>query len=453
MLKPWYRYFYTSIFCLAIMAFLWVPQAHAQVNSQTEVNQLEQNIQTKLQERNDLEREAERLREELANVGTQKNSLSQEISLIASERRALENQINQTLNDIETISLEVRKSQSLIDEFNTKIRYQSNTLESLLRRISHIDKLSYFELIFSSRKLPDVLLARDAYARLQEPLIDLTYDLKESKEQVFENTKELATKQQDLSLEQSILDDQRNIVRSQEEKKDAVLQETKNKESTYQQNLKNTLETIKKLDQEIRTYESTLEFLLDPSQLPEKDSEAFAWPLDHVLITQRFGRTVSSERLYTSGSHSGVDFRAATGTPVYAVADGVVKGIGDTDKTCPRASFGKWAFIEHTNLGLSTTYGHLSGIRVEEGQQVQKGDVIAYSGNTGRSTGPHLHLTVYATEGVDGDEGVRVTSRPSAACVGQTYRMPLAPTAAYLDPLDFLPPTTINMYKHPSVAL
>jgi len=92
---------------------------------------------------------------------------------------------------------------------------------------------------------------------------------------------------------------------------------------------------IVKLDKEIRSYESKLKFILDKTSLPEKGSEILAWPLDSILITQRFGRTVSSERLYVSGSHSGNDFRAATGTPVYAVADGVIIGTGDTDKTCP----------------------------------------------------------------------------------------------------------------------
>jgi murein DD-endopeptidase MepM/ murein hydrolase activator NlpD len=165
-----------------------------------------------------------------------------------------------------------------------------------------------------------------------------------------------------------------------------------------------------------------------------------------VLITQRFGKTVDAKRLYVSGSHSGVDFRASVGTPVYAVADGVVEGTGDTDQTCYKASFGKWVFIRHNN-GLSTAYGHLSLIKVSEGARVKKGDLIAYSGNTGHSTGPHLHLTVYASYGVDGGEGARVTERPSEACKGAVYRMPLAPTNAYLDPLLYLPSATTSMFK------
>ena len=145
-----------------------------------------------------------------------------------------------------------------------------------------------------------------------------------------------------------------------------------------------------------------------------------------------------------------MDFRAAVGTPVYAVADGIVKGVGDTDEQCYRASFGKWVFIEH-DIGLSTTSAHLSSWKVTEGQHVKKGDLIAYSGNTGHSTAPHLHITVYATKGVNGEQGARVTERPSSACPGTNYRMPLAPTSAYLDPLDYFPQTDASYFKHPSL--
>ena len=65
--------------------------------------------------------------------------------------------------------------------------------------------------------------------------------------------------------------------------------------------------------------------------------------------------------------------------------------------------------------------------------------MIGYSGNSGHTTGPHLHLTVYASNGIDGEEGARVAERPSTGCTGKTYRMPLAPTNAYLDPLLYLP--------------
>ena len=114
------------------------------------------------------------------------------------------------------------------------------------------------------------------------------------------------------------------------------------------------------------------------------------------------------------------------------MAEGVITGTGDTDKCCPRASFGKWILIEYNN-GLSSTYGHLSLNSVSKGQKVSRGQVVGYSGNTGSSTGPHLHVSVYVSD------GVKVDSFKSKSYPGRTLVQPIAATSAYLDPMDFLP--------------
>lgn len=87
------------------------------------------------------------------------------------------------------------------------------------------------------------------------------------------------------------------------------------------------------------------------------------------------------------GFHSGVDIDAKFGDPVVATADGVVK------KTGWEGSYGKTVVIRHEQ-GFETIYGHLSKISVEEGQKVKVGEEIGKAGNTGRSTGTHLHYEV-----------------------------------------------------------
>ena len=85
--------------------------------------------------------------------------------------------------------------------------------------------------------------------------------------------------------------------------------------------------------------------------------------------------------------HRGLDYSVPTGTPVLATADGVIKSIRHD------RGFGKLIRIDHGN-GLVTTYAHLSKWNVKQGQKVKRGDVIAESGNTGRSTAPHIHYEV-----------------------------------------------------------
>ena len=87
--------------------------------------------------------------------------------------------------------------------------------------------------------------------------------------------------------------------------------------------------------------------------------------------------------------HYGMDFSAPIGTEVYATGDGVVKDI----KTS-RGGFGRWVVIDH-GFGYETLYGHLNEFNVKKGQQVKRGSIIAYVGNAGKSTGPHLHYEVH----------------------------------------------------------
>ena len=90
----------------------------------------------------------------------------------------------------------------------------------------------------------------------------------------------------------------------------------------------------------------------------------------------------------TGNIHAGLDQRAPTGTPVRAAADGVVKIVREWN------AHGNTVGIDH-GQGLESMYQHLSRFAVAEGATVKKGDVIGYSGSTGRSNAPHLHWTLY----------------------------------------------------------
>ena len=109
-------------------------------------------------------------------------------------------------------------------------------------------------------------------------------------------------------------------------------------------------------------------------------------PLDTVRITSSFGMREHPILGFTR-MHAGIDFGAPTGTPVYAAGDGVVEKAGWA------GGYGRWLQIKHNN-GYETGYGHLSRWAVKQGQHVHQGQVVAYVGSTGLSTGPHLHYEI-----------------------------------------------------------
>ncbi|MBQ8544587.1 MAG: peptidoglycan DD-metalloendopeptidase family protein [Alistipes sp.] len=106
-----------------------------------------------------------------------------------------------------------------------------------------------------------------------------------------------------------------------------------------------------------------------------------------TLLTAGYG-TILNPFYRTLKSHQGVDYTVGEGSSIFATADGVVKEISDKNST-----LGKTIVIDHGN-GYQTSYSHLLSVGVRRGQRVQRGDIIALSGNSGLSLAPHLHYEV-----------------------------------------------------------
>ncbi len=111
-------------------------------------------------------------------------------------------------------------------------------------------------------------------------------------------------------------------------------------------------------------------------------------PIEYKGITSRFGYR-HHPLLKRKAFHKGSDMRAAMKTPVYATANAVVEYAG----WHKRSGFGRLVILSH-NYGFKTYFGHLKKINVKMGQVIKKGDLIAYTGNSGKSNGPHLHYEV-----------------------------------------------------------
>lgn len=106
----------------------------------------------------------------------------------------------------------------------------------------------------------------------------------------------------------------------------------------------------------------------------DRVSSGFGYRIDPLYKTVKF--------------HPGLDFTAPQGTPVYATADGIVRVAGNLGN-----GYGNHIIIDH-GYAYNTLYGHLFRLKAKRGQSVKRGEVIGYVGNTGKSTGPHLHYEV-----------------------------------------------------------
>jgi murein DD-endopeptidase MepM/ murein hydrolase activator NlpD len=111
-------------------------------------------------------------------------------------------------------------------------------------------------------------------------------------------------------------------------------------------------------------------------------------PVPYRGITSKFGYRIHPT-LMKKEFHRGSDMKAKMNTPVYATADGIVEWSGYHKSS----GFGRLVILEHV-YGFKSYYGHLNKVVVKSGQFVKKGELIAYSGNSGLSNGPHLHYEI-----------------------------------------------------------
>lgn len=395
------------------------------------INELQQKISSKTEELEKLTPIIKQLEKDIENTGTQKKTLGTEIKTLDLTKKKLETDIKITQTKVDTTDLKIRQLGSEISYKENEINGRVASLKEALLAIYESDEQSLAQVALSNESFSGLWNDLETLEQFSNGVNENIELVKALKKELEDRNKTQKTEKGKLLGLKDELGDQKKITEQTTKQKAQLLKETSNQEVLFQKTLKQKLALKDALEQEVRDYESTLKFILDPTAFPPRGTKVFASPLDNMRITQQFGKTSSSARLYTTGTHNGTDFGASVGTPVKSMLSGTIIGTGNTDLTCPGASYGRWVLIRHNN-GLASLYAHLSLIKAVEGQVVNTGDVIGYSGNSGYSTGPHLHLTVFAAA------GVKVESRPSKSCGGRSYTLPLAAFNAYLDPMDYL---------------
>ena len=318
-----------------------------------------------------------------------------------------------------------------IDKKQEHIKKDKGIISDIIHKVDQHDANTMVETVLGSASISDVIQDVDDLTRLQSSVRDSIASLQRLKDELGTQKTSYEGQEKQLVALKAQLSDQKLLADQQRVEQTRLLSDTKNQESNYKKLLADKQARKKQFEREIDDYEAQLRAVIDPNSFPRPGTKVLAYPLDNVRITQKFGRTVDSVRLYAAGTHNGVDFAAAQGTPIKTVAGGVVMGTGDTDVACRGASYGRWVMVKHKN-GLSSIYGHLSLIKVRAGQELDAGEVVGYSGSTGYATGPHLHLGLFVSSAVN------IVDLPSKSCAGAVFHIPVAPLNAYLDPLSYM---------------
>jgi murein DD-endopeptidase MepM/ murein hydrolase activator NlpD len=410
-------------------------------------------LQTRIQDSNakiqDLEREISQYQNQLNVVSKEKQSLQQTLTTIDISRKKTTANIQVTQNRINSTNAQIQELAFQIGSKQDQIQKDMFAVAEGLRAMDAAESNSAIETFLANSSLSEysdtisyIEQFEDAMRGNITNLLTAKTQLEDAKVSTEDKKKSLAQLQRELADEKAVLDQTRK-------EKDSLLTTTKSQENQYQKILTDKKKAKEDFERQLADYESKLKFALDPSSIPHAGTGVLGWPFssDYMencakltslgnphCVTQTFGDTAFARAgAYSGKGHNGVDFRAPMGTKILSVLSGTVVGVGNTDAIRGCYSYGKWVLVKHAN-GLTSLYAHLSVISVSEGQSVETGDVLGYSGQTGYATGPHLHFGLYASPGV---KVVKLTEFTGKVTPCANARMPVAGLEAYLDPLQY----------------
>ncbi len=414
----------------------------------------------------DLESDLKKQTEEVRKVQEEVKSCETKVEEKSGERKTLEEQIavfdrainlaekkiEETGAQIEVVRLEVEKTGLEIEATNQKVTEQKEVLGELIRIMEENDKTTVLEMVLANdnlseffneavqvedveKKSHEILLEiRELKRRLEFQKVDLgkkevelkdfikkkkeekleadsakngkedfLEEVKEDEEVYKEKLAEAEAQQAEVLAMQNKIDKDLEKARTEQASKEKEEAEKKKAEAKKAEEEKNQ----KSADSEspgpsIQNSPGNEGAVVEGNEENEENvsNSILAWPVganssgNHAISAYFHDPTYPWRHLW---EHNGIDFPKSTGSPVYASEDGVVVSL-----TYSNNGYGNYIVILHPD-GMATLYAHLDSIGVSKGQSVSKGAVIGGVGSTGFSTGPHLHFTVFNSQGIEID--------------------------------------------------
>jgi murein DD-endopeptidase MepM/ murein hydrolase activator NlpD len=406
--------------------------------AQSEVAELRNQIEDRSDRLSDIEAEIAKFEAELQTVGAEKQTLQSAINRLETERKKVNAEISKTESLISSTDLEINKLILEITRTEDDIETTEAAIADIIRSQYQAGEQSLVEMLLRNERLSEFWTEIDTFDSIKNEMADKVATLDQLQLVLNDRRDTNESKRTELNSLKNQYTDQNTVLANSRSEQNQLLSATKNEEAGYQALLAEQEAAREAIRKELRDFESKLQFILDPNTIPAPGTPVFNWPVDNVIITQLFGGTEFAARnpgIYGRAYHPGVDFGAPRGTPIRAPLAGTVRAVGNTDAVPGCYSWGKWTLVDHAN-GLSTMYAHQDVIAVSPGQKVATGETIGYIGNTGLSTGPHLHFTLYAKAGVS----VRRFNEIKAVTGCGPATTPTAATSAYIDPMLYLPP-------------
>lgn len=340
-------------------------------------------------------KECQKLIESLQN---EQKSISDEIKEISGQSTVTKEMLNTYIKEIDSLDAEIELTQATIDTYNIKIaelaadieiknrdlEYYNSMYDSIVRYSFEQGSPSIFQILFESEDFSDFLTRLDNInyflnytESIKTSIKKARSDLETAQEKQETAKAELEKYVSDLEVKKATSTQKKNEFEAKAKSLGVTLKEMQGTYSSKSTAIAQANAKLAALKKEL-------------AELQAASSAGFAWPLKAGVwyqVSSMFGYRTDPFNPKKTEYHKGIDIACAKDTPILAANGGLVI------RSDYSSSFGNVVVIMHSN-GISTLYAHANKRAVSVGQTVKQGDVIAYVGTTGASTGYHLHYSV-----------------------------------------------------------
>lgn len=335
----------------------------------------------------DLEKQEENLKEaedRLKNLDSSHNDVSNQKNKIVKKIRSLESTVKSIEGEIVVLVSEIGENETQITLAKEKLvlakdelKETNDTLDKRIKVMYINGTIGYIEVLLESRSFEDLLMRIDMLSKIIKSDTDLIEEMEVAKANVEVKKETLESEKVSLTNLQT-----EKTIKQDELKVSIISYENEKRE------LETNLEALEVQIDDTNKDAEAITLIIKDIKLREKYvGGIMAWPVPgHYSISSPFGMRIHPI-LKVNKMHTGTDIRVKVGTNIVAAQEGTIiwsNWLG---------GYGKAVMVDHGG-GIVTLYAHNSAFKVKKGEIVEKGQLIALSGNTGNSTGPHLHFEV-----------------------------------------------------------
>lgn len=316
---------------------------------------------------------------ELSQVFWQHEEAAARLAVVGQEVTVAEARLAEVNAQLKTTQAELSRVEAQVKAAEQRYLAHQELFYARLRSIQQNGRVSYIGVLLGSHSFSEAINRMDLLKQVVGQDKHLLDEIRAAKQEIDERRQAVADRREKLAGLQADAEVQRQIARTK-------------------------LAERKQVSDSMALRKAQLEQQLAEFHRQSEAAEAAIWEAQRRLsraggkfapirplkgyheVTSEFG--YRSEPIYGAGNnHGGTDFAAGSGEPLYAIADGVVL------EAAWNNVYGNRVIIDHGG-GIASLYGHTSQMLVKQGAEVQQGQLIAWVGSTGLSTGPHLHLEI-----------------------------------------------------------